>query len=72
MPNGLIFGLFMIILFTLRFIDEFFKIDQAEFEEGMLLNMGQILSIPYVLAGIGVLIFAFRNKTAPREITERG
>ena len=45
-----------IVLFSLRFVDEFFKIDQVEFEEGMILNMGQLLSIPFILTGIVILI----------------
>lgn len=51
LPEGMIFGLFLILVFGIRFIIEFIKIDQTYFEEGMLLNMGQILSIPLVLYG---------------------
>jgi phosphatidylglycerol---prolipoprotein diacylglyceryl transferase len=54
--NGFMFAWFLIILFSLRFIDEFFKISQEAFEDDMVLNMGQILSIPLVLAGIVILI----------------
>ncbi len=49
---GFLFGLFMFMLFTLRFIDEFFKINQESFEDSLPLNMGQLLSIPFILAGI--------------------
>lgn len=56
MRNGLLFGWSLIILFSFRFVDEFFKIDQVEFEEGMILNMGQLLSIPFILTGIVILI----------------
>lgn len=59
--NGFMFGWFLIILFTLRFIDEFFKISQEAFEDDMILNMGQILSIPLVLAGIIILIMNSRK-----------
>lgn len=45
-------GLMMIWIFTCRFFLEFFKENQVRFEDGMALNMGQILSIPFVLAGI--------------------
>lgn len=61
-PEGLLFGLFVVILFSLRFFYEIFKENQSEFEEGMQWNMGQILSIPLVLAGIFVLIRSFRLK----------
>lgn len=62
MYDGLLFGLFLIILFGLRFIDEFFKINQERFEDNLLLNMGQILSIPFVLAGIFILIYGKRQR----------
>lgn len=60
--DGFQFGLFLVVLFTLRFIDEFFKISQESFEDSMILNMGQILSIPFVLIGIGLIIYSFRQK----------
>ena len=50
--EGLIFGIFMICIFTSRFFIEYLKEAQESFEEGMALNMGQILSIPFVLMGI--------------------
>lgn len=56
MKNGFLFGWFLIILFTLRFVDEFFKINQVAFENDLILNMGQILSIPFVITGILILI----------------
>ncbi len=59
--NGFIFGLFLVILFTLRFIDEFFKVNQEAFEDGLPINMGQILSIPFVIAGI-YLIYNAKSK----------
>ena len=59
--NGYMFGLFLVILFTLRFIDEFFKVSQEAWEDDMLLNMGQILSIPFVIAGI-YLIYQAKSK----------
>jgi phosphatidylglycerol---prolipoprotein diacylglyceryl transferase len=60
--HGLLTGVFMIILFTLRFFYEFLKENQVAFEDGMQLNMGQLLSIPCVLFGIIVLYFAFKKK----------
>lgn len=50
--EGLIFGIFMIMIFGSRFFIEFMKNDQEAFEEGMMLNMGQWLSIPFVIGGI--------------------
>jgi prolipoprotein diacylglyceryl transferase len=55
--EGLIFGVFMICIFGSRFFIEFLKNEQEAFEASMILNMGQLLSIPFVLAGI---YFAWR------------
>lgn len=57
LPQGFSFALFMTLLWSLRFVDEFFKLNQEAFEEGMTLNMGQLLSIPLVLSGIGMMIY---------------
>lgn len=54
--QGTLTGLFLLILFTLRFIDEFVKVNQEAFEDGMWLNMGQLLSLPYILAGLYLLL----------------
>lgn len=50
--EGLIFGVFMICIFGSRFFIEFLKNNQEEFEANMMLNMGQWLSIPFVMGGI--------------------
>lgn len=52
---GLLFGLFLILIFSFRFFVEFFKENQSPFEAGMFLNMGQLLSIPLVILGIYLL-----------------
>lgn len=61
LPEGFTFGLFMFLLWTLRFVDEFFKMNQEAFEENLTLNMGQILSIPLALVGVGFMIWAYRH-----------
>lgn len=53
--NGLLFSLFLILVFGMRFLIEFIKEDQVAFESGMALNMGQWLSIPLILLGIVIL-----------------
>lgn len=50
--DGFIFGLFLSLLFSIRILIEFFKIDQVAFEADMLGNMGQWLSVPFVLVGL--------------------
>jgi prolipoprotein diacylglyceryl transferase len=62
LPPGRIFGVFMVILWSLRFAYEFLKEPQELFEEDLPLYMGQILSIPLIIAGILILIYSFRNK----------
>lgn len=54
---GFIFGMFLILLFTVRFLIEFVKEPQVAFETNMILNMGQWLSIPFIIAGL-VIIFS--------------
>ncbi|WP_353126873.1 prolipoprotein diacylglyceryl transferase [Parapedobacter pyrenivorans] len=49
---GFLFGLFLILLFGARFVMEFLKENQEAFEAGMAYNMGQLLSLPFVAAGI--------------------
>lgn len=60
-PEGLLLGLFLVILFGLRFVHEYFKENQVEFEDSIPLNMGQWLSIPLILAGIYLLIQVSRR-----------
>ncbi|OQX96544.1 MAG: prolipoprotein diacylglyceryl transferase [Bacteroidetes bacterium 4572_128] len=57
--KGNIFSFFLIFVFLTRFILEFFKENQEVFEESLFINMGQILSIPFILIGISIFI---RNK----------
>lgn len=49
---GVLLGVFFVLIFTPRFFIEFIKEDQEAFEAGMMLNMGQWLSIPFVLVGL--------------------
>ena len=60
--RGTFIGIFFIVCFGMRFIIEFIKEPQVAFEDNMVLNMGQLLSIPFVLLGIGFLIYAFVKK----------
>lgn len=49
--EGAIFGYFLVILWSIRFLIEFIKLPQVDFENTMFLNMGQLLSIPFIIAG---------------------
>ncbi len=59
--QGLIFGIFLVGVFFSRFCIEFLKNNQEEFEENMILNMGQLLSIPFVIFGIYLIIRALKH-----------
>jgi len=63
---GYIFGMFLILIFGVRFFIEFVKEPQVGFEATMALNMGQWLSIPFVLAGIYFMVRS--KKIAKSEI----
>ncbi|MEJ2052481.1 MAG: prolipoprotein diacylglyceryl transferase [Calditrichaceae bacterium] len=60
--RGYLLGLFLILVFGFRFFVEFLKENQVAFESGMALNMGQILSIPAVIAGIFLIFWAKEPK----------
>lgn len=55
--KGKLFGLFLILLFSARFFIEFVKNVQSDFEFNLPINMGQILSIPFILVGVYLLFF---------------
>lgn len=61
-PRGFFFGVFLLGCFGMRFIIEFVKEPQVGFEQGMALDMGQILSIPFIIAGIVILVLAYSRK----------
>lgn len=62
--TGFLAGFFAVVMFTARFLIEFIKEPQSGFEENMLLNMGQLLSIPLIIVGIIVLIKTRKKKQA--------
>lgn len=53
---GYLFALFLISIFSVRFFVEFIKEIQSPFEAEMILNMGQLLSIPLIALGIYLLV----------------
>ena len=68
LKRGEIFGIFLICLFGIRFLIEFIKEPQVEFETSMALNMGQLLSIPFILAGAALLAWSL-TKGGPAMVT---
>jgi len=59
--SGLLMGVGFLWTFAARFLIEFVKNDQSDFEAGMIINMGQCLSIPFILLGLGLIINAYRR-----------
>ena len=64
---GLIFGVFFTVLFSCRFLIEFIKNPQVAFEQDMTLNIGQWLSVPFIIAGVVMIVYAM---THPRKHIE--
>lgn len=68
---GLIFGTFLTGIFLPRFMIEFVKNVQEPWEAGMALNMGQLLSIPFVLLGIFFIVRAFMRPRVKLQFPDR-
>ena len=60
--SGVMFGWWLIALFGMRIIIEFVKEEQVAFEQGMALDMGQWLSMPFVLMGVVMLVLGYKGK----------
>ena len=59
--NGRLFGWWLVALWGVRFLIEFIKEEQEDFEKGMVLDMGQWLSIPFILAGVVLIILSYQG-----------
>lgn len=64
---GLMFGTFLVIIFGSRILIEFLKNVQVKFEENMTFDMGQWLSVPFVLLGIGMIVWSFMKRKKAAE-----
>ena len=58
LQKGFLFGLFLVLIFTVRFLVEFVKVRQADYSLGIDLTTGQLLSIPFLILGF---YFIFRS-----------
>jgi len=66
LKDGFIFGIFLVLLFTARFLIEFVKENQEPFEDALSLNMGQILSIPFVITGVALTLWKWPGKAVKK------
>ena len=70
--EGFIFGGALVGIFLPRFLIEFVKINQVAFEQGMTFNMGQWLSVPFILAGVAIMLWAwYRYKGEPIAVAKQ-
>jgi phosphatidylglycerol:prolipoprotein diacylglycerol transferase len=60
--KGKISGIFMVLLFSARFMIEYIKNPQEDFEKTLPLNMGQILSIPFILIGLYLIFRKYKEE----------
>jgi len=66
--DGLLFGIFLVLVFASRFMWEFLKEVQSDFEHNLLLDMGQILSIPFILLGVAMIIYSQKKSKTVKKI----
>ncbi len=62
LQNGFLFGLFLTLVFSARFMIEFVKERQASYASEFILNTGQALSLPFLLLGIAFMIYSLKKQ----------
>ena len=60
--NGFIFGTFLILIFSVRFLVEFVKVKQAAYSSEILISTGQMLSLPFLLLGAVLIFLSLRKR----------
>jgi len=60
--GGFLVGFTVTLIFIARFFIEFVKNTQVDFESNMIINMGQVLSIPFIVGGLLVMAWSLRAK----------
>jgi prolipoprotein diacylglyceryltransferase len=63
-PRGLLLGWFMLLVFSLRVAAEHFKTPQAAYEAGLAWSMGQLLSLPFIVLGVVLVVRAGKKALA--------
>ncbi|ADN09595.1 prolipoprotein diacylglyceryl transferase [Sulfurimonas autotrophica] len=61
LQKGFLFGFFLVLVFSARFLIEFVKVKQADYSLGIGLSTGQLLSIPFLLVGIVFMIYSYKK-----------
>jgi phosphatidylglycerol---prolipoprotein diacylglyceryl transferase len=71
LKDGFYSGVFLTLVFSARFLIEFVKNTQVDFEKGMFLDMGQLLSIPFIITGLVLWYFCRGEKPQPEPVPNR-
>ena len=66
--EGFLSGVFLIVMFVCRFLIEYVKDVQVEFENSLFLHMGQLLSLPFILLGIFLIVYSYKKPTPPNKV----
>ncbi len=66
LANGFMIGTMFVSIFGFRFLIEFVKQEQADYTLGVALNVGHILSIPFIILGLGFIYISYRNTVKGR------
>jgi phosphatidylglycerol---prolipoprotein diacylglyceryl transferase len=69
--KGFLFGLGLSLIFAQRFLMEFIKENQVAFEENLLLNMGQTLSLPLIIIGILIIVWSLKSSLTNNKLNEQ-
>lgn len=60
-PEGMLLAILLFCIFTARLLIEPLKIEQAEYSTHMALNVGQLLSLPFIAGSIVLMVYLFRR-----------
>ena len=60
--SGMLFGLFVFSVFLSRFLIEYIKVEQADYLTGSSLTVGQYLSVPFIIAGLAIMLLAHKGR----------
>lgn len=69
--KGLFFGVCLVGIFLGRFIIEFIKVEQEAFEKDMTLDMGQLLSVPFILIGMASIWYSLHHTFIREDLSEK-
>jgi prolipoprotein diacylglyceryl transferase len=69
LPTGLLAGLFLTLAFTSRLILEFWKVNQEAVVDLSFFQMGQVLSLPFIAIGVGLVYWSWRRSSRSRLLT---